>query len=324
MENEEIYEAVVAGASGSFGADGAGGAKPAESVERASSSKAGEVRDGGVTRWISAFEARRLIETLRVELEGLSESELYALRVEPQRVADTAIGIVRRDSEPERRGVFERFAEQGNYDIGHLRRMHDFAQVVWHARREQSRVEHGASEAALPEEEVAAAYERRGRMIRVLDYQLGDRADIRELLDYLREGSGHLDLANDLHDLAETYQRDDVRAVLETDTKYYRASDADEAVRQAEMIRASQGPLEAGERERLSGLVRRAVTLLVRSYGEHQRVGQFLFGLREDVAVTYPSLVGAVRTPRRKRAAGGKGGEGSGGEPSDETPTDGA
>ena len=90
------------------------------------------------------------------------------------------------------------------------------------------------------------------------------------------------------------------------------------------MLRASQGPAEEGEVERLGGVVRRAATLVVRSYNEHRRVGQFLFGQRENVAVTYPSLVGAVRAPRRKRAKGGEGGgEGPGDEPSDETPIDG-
>jgi hypothetical protein len=333
MLNEAIYEAVVEGAAGQAEVVGAGGVRPGAAAEggttgRPTRSEAGELRgegqaEGG-TRGFSAFEARRALVKIESELKGLREDELVVLRVDPQRVADTALGIARRDAAPERRVLFERFAEQGHYDIRHLDHVSDYAQVVWHARREQALAAHDASGAALPEDEVSAAYETRRRMMRVLDYQLGDRHDIRDLLAYLRDGAGHLDLANDLYTLAATYGRDDVRPQLEKDAKHYRASDADEAVRYAEMVRASQGPAPAGEVERLAGVSQRAMTLLLRSYGEHQRVGQFLFGRRENVALTYPSLVGAVRAPRRKRASGGAGGgEGPGDEPSDETPVDG-
>lgn len=332
MRHEESYEAVVEGAPGQAEVTGAGGVRPGGAAEGGAAgastlSEAGEPGGegqvaGGVT-WFSAFEARRALTKRGGELEGLGDDELLVVRVDPQRMADTALGIARRDSTPERRVLFERFAEQGNYDIRHLDNLPDYAQIVWHVRREQALASHHASGAALPEDEVAAAYETRGRMMRVLDYQLGDRHDIQELLTYLREGSGYLDLANDLHTLAATYGRDDVRPQLEKDAKHYRASDADEAVRYAETIRASQGPASASEVEQLAGVYQRAVTLLMRSYGEHRRVGQFLFGPRENVAVTYPSLVGAVRAPRRKRASGGAGGEGPGDEPSGETPVDG-
>jgi hypothetical protein len=336
MLHEESYEAVVERTSGQAEVTGAGGVKPGGAAEGGATGasalpEAGEPRgegkvEGGVM-WFSAFEARRAIMKRGGELEGLGENELVVVRVDPQRVADTALGIARRDSTPERRVLFERFAAQGNYDIRHLDHLPDYAQIVWHTRREQAIASHHASGAALPEGEVAAAYETRARMMRVLDYQLGDRHDIQELLAYLREGSGYLDLANDLHTLAVTYGRDDVRPQLEKDAKHYRASDVEGAVRYAEAIRASQGPATEGEVERLAGLYQRAVTLLVRSYGEHRRVGQFLFGPRENVAVTYPSLVAAVRTPRRKRAADGAGdGEGPGDEPGDEpsgeTPVD--
>lgn len=351
MLKEENYEAVVEGASGQAEVIGAGGVKPGGSVEAgategstlseagategATLSEAGAAEGAtlsevgewqgegqveGGTQGFSAFEARRALTQRRGEIAGLSEGELVVVRVDPQRVADTALGIARRDAAPERRVLFERFAEQGNYNLRHLDRLPDYAQIVWHARREQAIANHHASGAALPEAEVAAAYETRGRMMRVLDYQLGDRQDMQALLAYLREGSGHLDLANDLHTLAAAYGRDDVRPQLEQDARHYRASDADDAVRYAERLRAAQGPAPAGELERLAGLSRRAMTLLLRSYGEHRRVGQFLFGPREDVAATYPSLVGAVRAPRRKRPAGGAGG---GDEPAGETPVDG-
>jgi hypothetical protein len=98
-------------------------------------------------------------------------------------------------------------------------------------------------------------------------------------------------------------------------------TDVADALRLVDVIFASLGLSEEGEVERANATAQRAATLLTRLYNEQRRCGQFVFGNREDVEVTYPSLVSAARKPRRVRPAGGGG---AGGEaPTDETPIDG-
>ncbi|HEU4411136.1 MAG TPA: hypothetical protein VFS43_38140 [Polyangiaceae bacterium] len=58
----------------------------------------------------------------------------------------------------------------------------------------------------------------------------------------------------------------------------------------------------------------RAVTRLLRTYDEHRVAGQFAFRRSEDVAVTYPSLITAVRSAPSRR---GRAGDDEPGEPGD-------
>ncbi len=264
--------------------------------------------------------ARQAFEALRGEFDELGPDELLVVRADPQKMAAVVLTLAWRDSAPERRAVFERHAAQGNYDLSLLGRLPNLARAAWYVRRQQVRAIFAASGAALSKAEVASAFAVRGRMMGVLEHWHGDRHDVATDLAHLREGSGHQDLANDLDTLAEIYRRDDVRPLIEHDVKHYRASDPDEAVRLAELLMASLGIGEAGAAERLTGLSRRATTLLVRAYDEHARCGRFFFGKAEDVVETYPSLFAAVRASPRKRAGApsagdeGPGGEGPGGE----------
>lgn len=274
-------------------------------------------------------EARRSFEAMRPELEGLDESAIVILRVDPQRAAATVLVIGLRDTTAARRAVFEYFAQQGVYDLTLLDRLPALAQTTWYLRRQQEMAVYDASGAALPAPVVAAAYETRGRMMIVLDYWLGDRPDISKRLAQLREGSGHQDLANDLETLAELYQRDDVRPFIEQDRKNYRATDVADAERSAHRLMLSLGPDEEGDARRLTGLAQRAATLMVRAYEEHCECARFFFRKSENVAVTYPSLVAAARNPRRKRVVetpvgGEEPGEAPGGDASEEAPFDGA
>ncbi|HEU4407000.1 MAG TPA: hypothetical protein VFS43_17155 [Polyangiaceae bacterium] len=256
--------------------------------------------------------AQRSFESVEEWLDSLSDEEIVALRVDLQRVAAIGLTIALRDSAPERRGAFERFARDGYYDITNLDRLLALAEGAWHVRRQQQRLARSSSGAALPEDDVRAAYELRGRMMLVLDYHLGDRRDIAQDLAHLREGAGHQDLANDLQTLRELYLRDDVKPVIERDVKNYRATDPDDAHRLARAIMLSLGVSKEDEAKRLTRLAQRVATLLVRAYEKHCLRGKFLFHEVEDVEATYPSLYAAARSPRRKRRDGEPGGGGAG------------
>jgi hypothetical protein len=254
--------------------------------------------------------ARRAFEAMRGELEAIAPTELRVVRSNLQKMAMTVIGLLGRDSAPERRAVFERYAALGIYDLTLFGRLPQIALAAWYVRRQQQRAFFAASGAAVSNEDMALAYEVRARMTGVLEHWHGDRHDVAVELAQVRRGSGHQDLANDLDTLAELYVRDDVKSLIERDIKRYRASDVGEALRLAAIIAASLGLAEEGEVERLTDLARRTATVLVREYEEHARCGRFFFGKSEDVTATYPSIFAAVRAPQRKRQGGGPSGEG--------------
>ncbi|HEU4404149.1 MAG TPA: hypothetical protein VFS43_02475 [Polyangiaceae bacterium] len=244
---------------------------------------------------------------------ALKPEELTSMRVDPQRVAAVAHSVAVRDLLPGRRAVFERLSVAGLYDVNVLETLPDAAKSVWYARQQQQVGRAEASGASVPDDEIQLAYETRGRMQYVLAYHVGDDPTLGARLKYIREGSGHQDLANDLEMLADLYRRDDVRALLEHDKKRYRPDDAEQAKRLAGRIFTGFGVGQEGEVERWTGLLQRAVTLLLRFYDEHRVAGQFSFRRSEDVAVTYPSLFAAVRNAPSRRAPAGEPGEGPGG-----------
>lgn len=345
MENNKGSRKAVGGSTGSVvmatGAEPAKGATAAAHVEAAKggtvATAPAKAAQGGISAspgagelvvtmpvpatWacFELREAQRAYTSYRGEFESLAPAELLIVRNDLQKMAVTVRTLVGRDSMPERRAVFERQAAQGNYDLTLFDRLTTLSLAAWYVRRQQQRAIFAASGAAVSKEEVALAYELRGRMMGVLQHWHGDRHDIAVDLAQVREGSGHQDLANDLDTLAELYSREDVRTLIEHDIKHYRASDVDDALRLAAIIAASLGIAEEGEAERLTDLARRAATLLVRGYEEHARCGRFFFGKTEDVAVTYPSIFAAVRSSPRKRPSDEPGDEGESG---DETPVD--
>lgn len=345
MENKKGSRKAVGGSTGSVAMASAKAAQggtmataPAKAAQGGTVATApAKAAQGGVTvspgagAWVATMpvpatwarfelrEAQRAYTSYRGELESLAPAELVIVRNDLQKMAVTVRTLVGRDSEPERRAVFERQAAQGNYDMTLFDRLPTLSLAAWYVRRQQQRALFAASGAAVSKEEVALAYEVRGRMVGVLQHWHGDRRDVAVDLAQVREGSGHQDLANDLDTLAELYTREDVRALIEHDIKHYRASDVDDALRLAAIIAASLGIAEEGEAERMTDLARRAATLLVRGYEEHARCGRFFFGKTEDVGATYPSLFAAVRAPQRKRPSDEPGDEG---EPGDEAPVD--
>ncbi len=326
MHDETMSRAVVTNEEGLDAVGGATGgpAKGPTGEAREGGAQPVEVKAAGRGQATEGhFEmgaAQRAFESVRGEIEALDPAEIVTVRVDVQKIAAIVITLLWRDAAPERRKGFERFAAQGDYDITLLERLPALARSVWLLRRQQQRALFISTGATLSEEERLAAFELRGHMMTELEYHCSDLPNVRAELEHLRQGSGHQDLANDLETVVDLSARDDVRPRLEKSPKYRPGASA-EALRLAERLLRSLGVGEAGEAERLTGLLQRATTLMLRAYEKHSIRGRFLFHEAEDVDLTYPSLVAAARSPRRKRQAdepaggdAGGGGAGAGGD----------
>ena len=150
--------------------------------------------------------------------------------------------------------------------------------------------------ARLPEELVVQAVSCKARMLRVLDYLLGeDEVTARELAA-IRQGTGYLDLAQDLAQLAKLYVTE--RAQLQKDRHLYQQSDETLAAALSQRVFSELRREEpTALRERLS----QAIGLLLHMYSEVAATAHWLLRHKPDEASrNFPSLITATRRPARK------------------------
>lgn len=251
-------------------------------------------------------------EALRPELDAIPRGEVISLRVDPQLAAAFAFSVARRDSAPERRARLAALEPTGLFHAVELDRLLTCSLATFHARRRQLEVSDVASGARVPEAMLRDAQERRARMLRVLEYYFGDLPEHAARQAAIRAGTGYQDLANDLLALHDYYLEADVARVITRDTLHYRADDTERAAAQAHELFAGLGLTREGEAVRWLDLTQRAYTLLMLSYDKLRAVGQLVFRLDEDVDVTYPSLVSAVRAAPARAVDGDDPAEGGG------------
>jgi hypothetical protein len=289
---EEVVEQ-PGGSAASGVPEGVSAAEPDGRPGAASAAAMGD--EGAEARWGAYNE-------LEEEIEAVPEDQLASRRVDMHMGAALVQSVAERDSEPERRVEFERLASVGLYNIGLLARLIKLAMAAWFVREMQLVSQHRASNATLPEGLLQRAVALRAGMIRVVEFWMGSVAEVMTLLSFVRGGNGHKDLALDLRELSRIYLRADFRAKVMPGSPGYDPHDANEAVRLAEDIIAHLGLSRESEAKRWTALSDRVWTLMVRDYEHHCTKGSLIFGEREDVSATYPSLVSALRSaPTRRR-----------------------
>ncbi len=226
-----------------------------------------------------------------------------APRVPAQPAAAFVRSIARRDSDPARKARFERLAAAGYFDLGDLTGLSDLASATWHCRREQEKATALTDNRIVAEPVAREAKEVRARMLKVLEYHFADDERLGPKLAYVRSGTGTMDLANDLQNLALLYEDEQMKPILEDDVRFYDPADVAAARRLAGHIFESLGVQPSSPAERWSTLTRAALSLLIASYEEVAAAGRFVFRKDEDVLETYPPLLTAIRKPRRCRPA---------------------
>jgi hypothetical protein len=195
--------------------------------------------------------------------------------------------------------VLARFAAlpAGEFDVQHVIRLEQIALATWYAllSLRSASVTAGIK---IPESVVNDGTALKHLMLKVLDYNLGhDEGVAAELLD-IREGTGYVDLANDLLRLAALYQHH--AQALATDVRHYKAADGDLAGRTAQAIHQVLGDGRNVSARNWSNYLARAWSLLVITYGEVSAAGRWLFR-HEDGEARFPSLYTVGRQRRSRR-----------------------
>lgn len=247
---------------------------------------------------LDVAQAREAFDALLPRLTALREAELVGVRVDLQLASATAYSLARRDVASERRARFERLAATGYFTLTHLDELSNLALAGWHARQKQLQQEALATNAAVPEAELKNAQQLRARMLRVLEHCFGDDPEMARALAAIRAGTGYEDLANDLVAVADLYDDPELHEVVVRDPVHFRATDSVDARAAATAVFRGIGLAGDGEGASWASFCQRAWTLLCRGYAEVRAAGRFAFRHDEDVDLTYPSLVAAVRPPR--------------------------
>ncbi len=155
--------------------------------------------------------------------------------------------------------------------------------------------------ARLPAALVDLATEHRKKMLKVLDYILGDLPDVAQILTDIRSGSGYEDLSNDLYRLGQLYNQH--HDTLDADRIRFNFADARTAYDLDAQISMA---LDQNRRERIAFWTQenaRIITLLRSHYGEVAGTCRWLLReLDEDTLdERFPSLFSG-RGGRPKKA----------------------
>ena len=187
----------------------------------------------------------------------------------------------------------------------------ELARTLWYIRHRLDEQVALGSRATLPTELLDAATELRRDMLRVLEFRLGDDAEVAARLDFIRRGTGHQDLADDLVRLGGLYHTH--KNTLSGMPRPYQSTDADRASKLAAQILMTLGLQPALEKTgagaKATGhdnldwgdLQARAATLLEQSYDEVAAAGRYLCRHKPDLAARFAPL-GSVARNRRTSA----------------------
>jgi hypothetical protein len=241
---------------------------------------------------------RAALGRLEGELAKLRKEDLALVTLDLQEVALAVLGVTELTHDPEVRRMFE-LLPAPVFDIRHLDLLPDLGWAAWHSRIEFLTASSSATKARLPVDLVERSTTRKNRMLKVVEYHLGDDPTEAAEVAAIRAGTGYLDTATDLVRLAGLYLKHAPRLAL--DVVSYRASDEDDArADSAEIMRHLNA--EGGAASRWAEMQSRVWTKLFESYEEVRAAGQFLF--RHDARKDrFPSLFAAARRPRRPVSA---------------------
>jgi len=234
--------------------------------------------------------------------KALRAEELLPTNLNVHAAAIVALGVAQHTTAAPVRRLFELLPRE-LFDISHLDDLETLALACWHAANELEALKASESRAKLPADLVEQARQLESRMQRCCEYHLGDDPVYGPKLAVLRAGSGYGDLASDLAGYAEIEQAH--HELLNGDRKYYRATDAADALRLSMQILRLLGEAMTKEQKAAGDDLQRRWTLLSRGYEEVAVTGRWLERSNPAVDRLYPSLIAVSRRPS-KRAGEGK------------------
>ena len=248
-----------------------------------------------------AADAWKAVEALAA---ALSESEVEAPRVDLQTAGEIALRVmndVTQDAPLLQR--FHNLSSIRELPEGAIPKVVLLADAGWYVRHQQSLAEATNRTAQVPAAVLDPAIEVHSRMERIANHFHGDDEEEGPRVREASQRRSYQQLANGLVTFADYYKRhhDTVRH----DPKWYRDTDATDALAHAKKIRAALSSSETPEYAVWTDRCARVWTLLLRAYGGVQGFGlAMLRATPAEAARRFPSIVAEARaapSPREKK-----------------------
>lgn len=246
--------------------------------------------------------ASKAFAAIRPRLLDVPNERVEPARADVIKAAVVAWSVARFIQQPELRARFARLPKE-EFNQAHVDDLAPIALATFHAATELQSAQATTSSAKLPVDLLQSATEIKYRMLKLVEYHLGDHpTDGAEVAD-IRQGAGHLDLALDLSRLAKLYQKH--KNIVKKDPKNYAASDMDDARKYSAEILRLLGESRNENAKTWADMVARAWIVLLDVYGEVSSAGRWLLR-RDDPETRFPSLWAAARPGqgRPKKSAG--------------------
>ena len=243
-------------------------------------------------------------ESLLPRYKMMSAELLVMVNADVGQAAVAALGVAARANEADLLTRFKKLPTD-EFDASLVEQLATIAWACWHAFTEHQKVRALATDAKLPADLVQNAMTIESRMQACCEYYLNDDPVIGPYLAMLRAGTGHRDLAADLLGYAEVYR--DHYDIVSVDKKYFRVTDADDAVKTAEAMLGLLGAKLGPETRISADDLARAWTLLFDTYDEVATTGRWLLRKDSQADKVFPSLHSMARVRHggrgRKKAA---------------------
>lgn len=234
-------------------------------------------------------------EALRPRLDALTELRVASTDILKATIFASAVG--RAIQQPEELAAF-RSLPPDRFDMQHVELLGTASMATWHTVMKLRSAAVLSTGARVPDEILSPGGEVKQRMLKVIDYVLGDVTGVGDQVADIRSGTGHMDLAEDLMRLADVYEAH--ATALAVDRIRYRAEDAVAARKLAHCIFQVLGDGPASDQSYWAGYQARAWTFLLATYDEVAAAGRWLFR-HQDGDARFPSLYAIGRQPRRRR-----------------------
>jgi hypothetical protein len=248
------------------------------------------------------------LKQIEPTLRAMNNDDVVLMTMDAQEGALAALALVSIAREPKRLARLQPLMP-GLLQADTIDQLELAAWATWYAHAKLQTEQTQSKGAKVSAETYEASGQHLSKLLKLLEYHVGDHPDVAVELADIRSGAGYQDRATDLVRAASLFEQH--RTELEQDQRYFNAEAAQVARGYAqaiiESIRASMGRSAA----EWSDLRSRAWSRMTYLYNEVRAAGEFVFRNEPEQRDLFTSLRQAVVPPRRSRKDDAADGDGT-------------
>ncbi len=226
------------------------------------------------TRPLDLAAGENALKAIEPALRAMKQDELVVMTMDAQESALAALSLVDVARDPKRLAQLK-LLMPALLAADAIEQLELAAWATWFAHTKLQTEQALSKGAKVDVDTYEASSKHLTKMLKLIEYHVGDLAEVAVELADIRSGTGYQDRASDLVRAASLFERH--KRELEGDTRYYDVKDADVARRFAETIvesvRASMGKSVA----EWSDLRARAWSRMAHLYSDVRSAGEFVF-----------------------------------------------